>query len=359
MSNSPYGPAPQQTFRSPPSMVPAPIVAPGGTSTPSPRVLELPWPLVRQQVPTLAPIFARRDQITSTIALWASQDGESYQQQTLGAARFAAPGTLAADYPDSTPLIDETVGMLVNWAGDDRVESVSDADAGAHTLLAFVDNEILSIRDITILSATQVQLTGHRRGIYCTPIETHAAGANILFLRRDQLRPFSDPFRYRYGTTWWWKMQSVWFNRYLPLDQCDPLPGPATIQAATCQPAPHVNLSVNGAMQNAVCAWGSDVNVAWDLTDWRAEAFWSLFSAPFVPREIGSLIEVLDATATLVRRAVLGVGVSSWTYTSADQSADAAQYLPWATPPASFKIRLYSLWDGYASSAYQEILVWT
>ena len=256
-------------------------------------------------------------------------------------------------------MIDETVGILVNWSGDDRVESVSDADAGAHTLLAFVDNEILSIRDVTILTATQVRLTGHRRGIGGTPRETHAAGAAVLFLRRDQLRPFSDAFRYRCGTTWRWKMQPVWFNRYLPLDQCHPLPNPTLIQAATCQPVPHVNLSVNGAMQNAVCTWGSDINVAWDLADWRAEAFWSLFSAPFVPREIGSLIQVLDATGALVRRVVLGVGVSTWTYTSAAQSVDAVQHPAWATPPASFKLRLFSLWDGYASSACEEILVRT
>ncbi len=377
MSDSPYGPAPQQTFPSPPSMVPAPIVVAtasrtiaaaareiggsgggGGISSPNPRVVELPWPLVRQQVPTLAPVFARRDQITSTIALWASRDGESYDQQAIGAARFAALGTLAADYPDTAPVIDDTVGILVNWSGADRVESVSDADAGAHTLLAFVDDEILSIRDVTILSATQVQLTGHRRGIGCTPRQTHDAGATILFLRRDQLRPFSDARRYRYGTTWQWKLQPVWFNRYLPLDQCDPLPDPAPIRAVTCQPAPHVNLSVNGATQNALCAWGSDVTVAWDLADWRAEAFWSLFSMPFVPREIGSLIQILDATGTVVRRVVLGVGISTWTYTPAAQTAD-AQNPAFATPPASFTIRLNSLWDGYASSACQEVLVRT
>jgi hypothetical protein len=352
-----YGPAPAQTFTSPPSMVPAAVASSnpsyelGGISSPSPRIVELPWPLVRRQLPTLAPLYARSDQITGTIALWSSRDGETYEQQAIGAARYSVLGKVAADYPAETPLIDETVGMLVNWSGADRVEGVTDDDAAALTWLAFVGDEIISVRDINIVSPIQVRLTGHRRGVCGTPRQAFPAGTNILFIRRDQLAQFSDPFRYRFGTSWWWKIQPVFFNRFLPLDECLPLPAAMTLQAVTCRPASHVNLRVNGASANATFTWGDDIAVAWDLADWRAEAFWMLFSTPFAPRDIGSKISVVAADDRVVRSVLLEPGISTWTYTAAAVAAD------FGAPPASFRVRVSALWDGFESARFQEVNV--
>ena len=338
-----FGPPTQHTFNVAPSLVPSPQR--------TARVIELPWPLVRRQQPTLALLFARGDLVTSTGAFWASPDAITYSQQTTGALHFGASATLAQEYPAGAPLIDESAGILVNWSGNDRVESVTDIDAGALTLLAFVDDEIISVRDINILSATQAQLLGHRRCVCGTPRQTHAANSAIVFLRRDQLRPFSDPFRYRYLTTWWWKLQPVWFNRYRPLVECDPLMASTTIVGTTCQPAPHLNLRVNGAAVNATASWGSDVAVEWDLADWRAESFWALFRTPFMPRDIGSKITVVSADNAVLRVVLLGPGVSAWTYSAAAVAAD------FGAPPASFRLRVSAIWDGFESATVQEVNV--
>lgn len=342
---SPYGPNETEEFRTPPSMVPA--------AQSFARIVELPWPLVRQQQPALSVLFARGDGITSTIALHSGQDGETYSQQYVGATRFGVLATVVAEYPATAPRIDDTIGLLVDLDGDDAIEGVTDEDAAARTLLAFVGDEIISVGAAAVVAVGRLRLTGHRRGCYATPIQTHAAGAMVLFIRRDQLRPVIDASRYRAGSAWWWKLQPVFFNRFKPLAECDPLAGPQTILGTTCAPAQHANLRVNGSSREARCDWGTDIGVTWDLADWRADAFWPLISAPFIAREVGSKIEVYDADDALVRREVLGPVVSAWTYDSVAQNAD------FEATPASFKIRLFALWDGFASSRFEEVTVRT
>ncbi|MFZ2643463.1 MAG: hypothetical protein WA117_20900 [Verrucomicrobiia bacterium] len=258
------------------------------------------------------PLFARNDAVTSTFALWSSSGGESYVLQPLGAARYATLGLVGTAYPAETAMIDESVGFDVLLQGYDTIEGITEWDAQADALLAFVGNEIMSVRDVTVTDVNRVLLKGQRRGRYCTPLEAHAIGDAVLFIRRDQLKLICDPLRFRHGdpySGWTWKFQPIWFNRATPLDEISPMAEPVFVTSKSCRPMPHINLSVNGQYRTAQCTWGSDMVSLWDLTDWRAEAFWQLFLTPYTPVDIVSRIEVYDAADALVRRVELAVGV--------------------------------------------------
>ena len=145
-----------------------------------------------------------------------------------------------------------------------------------------------------------------------------------------------------------WKFQPIWFNRSTPLEEINPMGDAVFITYKTSRPRPHINLSVNGQYRAAQCTWGSDMVTDWNLSDWRAAHFWQLFHTPYVPVDIMSAIEVYDAADALVRRVELAAGVKTWTYDATAQAAD------FASQPASFKVRLTSLWNGFPSSTYEE-----
>lgn len=162
-------------------------------------LFELPPALCVNNLPSLAALVARDEKTMSVAKIFLGKNfdfsGEPPSTfeliQTL--TRFAQHGELTTAYPAETLCIDLELGCTVQLDGPDTIiEEVTPFDALANKLLLFMDGEILSIAEATMIEAGRYELM-LVRGRFGTPIQPHAAGTEVFIMRQADLMPLNLP----------------------------------------------------------------------------------------------------------------------------------------------------------------------
>src|SRR6185503_11024349 len=107
--------------------------------------------------------------------------------------RFAWRGTLNDALDASEPLMDDARGLQVTLTGPDtELDDVTPFDALADELLAFVGDEIFSISEAELVGVDSYRLSVVRAR-YGSQRESHAAGAEVFIIRREDLQQLQHP----------------------------------------------------------------------------------------------------------------------------------------------------------------------
>ena len=314
------------------------------------RVIELPWPLANpaldRQAPQLAPLVARASALDVRLRIYSSADNTTYDQ-VARTANFAVYGTLAADYGLSNLLDDSATGMLVNLPGPDGSDALATTDEVGRltmTLLVFCEDEILSYRDVQVVSATQVRLLGLRRACYDTLAATHVAETPLVVLAAADLRAFTDA-SYQKNVEVFLKPATGFPGAVLDLSDAPEID--LTLINRTARPLPPLNLRVNGVGNNPTFRSGADVLVEWDPASWRRHSFWDSWEEVYSDAKLSHKLRIVDFGGVLHRKVSVAAGVSSYTYASADLAADFG-----GNPPTTFQVQLYARRRGIRSAGY-------
>jgi hypothetical protein len=172
---------------------PAPGGSASGTQVQRILIAELPPGLCPDETGALGILVARPSQTINVftafidrLGAWSGAPVDTYS--ALGAFQsFAWAGMLAAEYPPTTQLIDLAVGAQITLSGPDQVLATVDAfDAMTDSVLAFVDQEIMSLAGWT-LTGPGAFTCQFIRGRFGSPIQDHAAGASIYMVSRAVL----------------------------------------------------------------------------------------------------------------------------------------------------------------------------
>jgi hypothetical protein len=155
------------------------------------RVLELPSGLKDSQAIEVVTLAQRPQTSIAGFHVWTSIDNVTFDPAPVPCL-FADYGTIVnAAYPSSTPADDTTVGMQVKFLGVDLPASLSHTQKLDNVLLAFVDDEIMSIGTITPLGAGVYRCYAYR-GRYGTPVDTHSIGAKVFMILRANIVPIAN-----------------------------------------------------------------------------------------------------------------------------------------------------------------------
>ena len=280
------------------------------------RMIELPWPLASntldRQAPQLVPLVARASALGVRLRVYSSDDNTTYSQVARTGA-FAVYGTLAANYGLTSLLDDSAGGMLIDLPGPDGSDALGTTDeTGRLTmmLLIFCEDEILSYRDVQIVSPTRVRLIGLRRVCYDTLAATHALETPVLIVAADDLRAFTNASYAKNAEVF---LKPVTGFPGAVLDLSDSPVIELMLINRTARPLAPLNLRVNHSSDNPTFQAGADVLIEWDAASWRRHAFWDSWEEPYTDPKLTHKLRIVDANGTLYRKVSIDSGVSSYT----------------------------------------------
>lgn len=150
------------------------------------RIWELPSGLKTSNRIQIAVLAQRPSPLIVGFRVHASPDDETYD---LLAAHnnFAAFGkVVTADYPDSTADLDTLIGIQFELFGVDNITSQTDTQRDDNNLLLVVDNEVMSVGEVSALGAGKYKAFV-RRELFGTEKATHAIDAHCWFILRERL----------------------------------------------------------------------------------------------------------------------------------------------------------------------------
>lgn len=156
------------------------------------KILELPKNPYSGTEPALLLLAARQGQ-EDGMYVYKSNDGADYYYFSK-ILTWAQLGTLVDEYTADTLAIDDDIGLLYSTDREDPVfPSYSRTDLFARPRVAIVDDEIMGFQIVQLEGVADLRLTGVVRGLFGTPIQTHAAGATIwLTSINDSLQLLGD-----------------------------------------------------------------------------------------------------------------------------------------------------------------------
>ena len=313
------------------------------------QMIELPWPLasdaLNRQAPQLAPLVARASALDVRLLIYSSDDQATYNKVAHTHA-FAVYGTLAADYGLTYLLDDSGTGMLIELPGPDGSGAIATTDEIgrlAMELLIFCEDEILSYREMQIVSTTRVALLGLRRACYDTLAADHPAETAVLIIAAADLQAFTAA-SYAKNAEVYLKPATGFPGAVLDLSDAPELD--LTLINRTARPLPPLNLRVNGSGNNPTFQAGIDVAIRWDIASWRRHDFWDSWEESYTDAKLTHKLRITDTSGTtLYRKVVIDSGVNGYTYAASDLAADFG-----GSAPASFQVQVYARRRGIRSA---------
>lgn len=231
------------------------------------RIVELPLALCLEGKLSLAVLIAREDEVTLGYAIHVKKDYAfegaaplSYEQIATS-TNFAKCGAVTEEFA-AGEIVDE-IGLLVTILGADKTfDEQTPWDALANDLLIFVDDEILSVHRIEVVSAGAYRFFTVR-GRYATKQAAHVVDAEVFIIERKnieaQQHPLFQPF-----VTANLKVVPAGLNA---TDVADIDPIEVEIVGKIYQQTPPTNLCVDGNEVDPTYETGDDISIQWTLTD--------------------------------------------------------------------------------------------
>jgi hypothetical protein len=276
------------------------------------RVVETPLELCLEGALCLSLLVARPDSTMTAVKLHlgknynfqgAIADPESYElYATL--EKFASRGVATADYPKTTPLIDEALGLAVQLDGpDNTLDEQTPFDSLADDLLVFIDDEIMSVHKAD-LAGTGLYRLYCVRNRFATVRQDHLTGAEVFIVPRSALRALSHP-HFDVNNTAVFKLQTV--NGVGESDLASALRKDKAITGLVYKSTTPTNLRVNSDGQNPSYSTGQGITIDWTLT----AAGRDLYQARLL--KFSTLLEFLDGGLNVLGTQTLADGVATLT----------------------------------------------
>jgi hypothetical protein len=329
------------------------------------RMIELPRNLTDDYTITLSPIAARVDVVTDLFNIFRAPSEIGDYKQIGSDPNFAIAGSVAVNYPAATLVIDDFVGLLVDLSpiDGDALVSLAEDDAVLETMLLFVDDEIMSVRDVIPVTSSRVKFLGLVRARADTVRSAHNVGGGVLILSRDQLYSLRKGY-FSNGSTHSFKYQPSVAGAPLDMSTIDPLP-PYTVTARSRRPLPPINVAINGVLipssegTQGVGAYGTgdDIALAWRLTSWDRPIYgdwFAMWGSPFDDNKVKTYIEIWATTGSPtkpLRRITVQDGIESSIYTNTHLVSD------FGSEPMQFQVKIWSSRNGYLSARKQTFTV--
>lgn len=317
---------------------------------PDPVLME--WPWMREfNVPQLAALLARENPASSGFLVHARRPSGTYEIQDYS-SRFVMRGEVVdANYPATTNVIDDALGMVVQLEGADlEVELGLPLEDGLlNEWVAVVGGEICSVFEAELLAEGKYRFY-LVRGRFDTAREAHAIGAQVFVFRMSDAPLFFGQNDIEEQAM---KLQQVVSGG--PED----LAGVAEIETVTTQrwwrPLEPKNLRAFGDGMNPVYSTGQDVPIAWTITSERMEGFWEVWEKGWKEELPDTVLEIWT---------VGGVKVGEVEILFDNEIAPASEYLldnadlaAWLGGEVSFDVRAYARRNGYRSTRYASLRV--
>jgi hypothetical protein len=257
---------------------------------------------------------------------------ESTEYQEVGqSAGVALHGTLAAALPTTRTMSGETRFRLQLDGQDLTLPVVSEAAGLRDTLLAYIDDEVLSLYDVTLIAAGLYEVSAIR-GRYGSTHAAHVIASDVFLLPSRQ--PFQVPMP-KAGLDAVFKIQPVGRTKSVDLADIDPYTAPGTRRSLT--PLAPLNLAANG--QKTLAGATGDIALTWSLVpDEKPNGFW----VPAYDGLTQTVLSFFDGTM-LLRTETVGAGTEAFTYTGAMQTADGI------SAPQTLEVQAAQLRDGLTS----------
>jgi hypothetical protein len=302
-------------------------VDPVGFPTPitAERMIEVPYLiLVREALPVgiFALAIASRDPSIDEKNFDIFLNPGSGFSDTGIVGSFCPSGVLDADYHANSPALDST-GFTLSATGAvdlDTFDSISDTDFGNGVTLALVDDEIMAVRDVTLLSNGKRTYSHVIRGLLDTLPADHTAGARVYFFSYGAQTTSPTPAAADLTVT----------ARLCPNTGIGQLPVSSAsdlilaTNSRAVRPYPPGNISVNGAaygVRPANCT--GDLTVSWASRNRLTQGLLVQQDAGDVPPEAGTTYQVQKKIAGVAVGGPINIGGSeSFTYSAAARGAD-------------------------------------
>jgi hypothetical protein len=122
------------------------------------KLVEAPWGFKETSTPQVVFLAARGDLVSNGFNLWKQRSDLSYRD--VGAFdNFAQRGHVVAEYPAGTLLIDDYLGIEIQFDSlDNDLDEITFLEAQQNRLLLFVGNEILSAWEPQLVAAGRYRL---------------------------------------------------------------------------------------------------------------------------------------------------------------------------------------------------------
>jgi hypothetical protein len=287
-------------------------------------------------------LAARGDVVSNGFNLWKQRSSLSYRDAGTYDT-FAQRGHVVMAYPEDTLLIDDTLGIEIQFDSlDDELDEVSFTEAQENRLLAFVGGEIVSVWNAQLIAAGRYRLWT-LRARYDTKRQTHAEGSEVwvgfredLPLRSDNMSPPDKVF----------KLQPFFLQSELDLADVDPIS--ITLGKRAYRPLAPLNLRVAGDGVNPTYGAGGDIVADWDKAANRSsEDPVTKVLSPDIDR---TALEVLTTGDVLK-------GTFEFSGGSGPRTITNAQLVAALGAETDFKLRAWFVRSGYRSLNYDEVTV--
>ncbi|MCL4181222.1 MAG: hypothetical protein KJ072_26195 [Verrucomicrobia bacterium] len=306
------------------------------------KLIEAPWGLKETSTPQIVFLAARGDLVSNGFNLWKQRSDLSYRD--VGAFdNFAQRGHVVAEYPAGTLLIDDYLGIEIQFDSlDNDLDEITFLEAQQNRLLVFVGGEILSGWGAQLIAAGRYRLWAIRAR-FDTKRQTHPAATEVWVALRDDLAMRSDDMSPPDKA---FKLQPFLLQSEFDLALVDPQE--ITLQKRAYRPLVPLNLRVAGDGYNPTYATGADIVADWDRAANRS-------SEDPVSKVLNSdidqtVLEVLTTGDVLQGTFEFSGGTGPRTITN-------AQLVATLGSETDFKLRAWFVRSGYRSLSFDEVTV--
>ncbi|MCL4180630.1 MAG: hypothetical protein KJ072_23145 [Verrucomicrobia bacterium] len=306
------------------------------------KLIEAPWEFKETSTPQIVFLASRGDLVSNGFNLWKQRSDLSYRD--VGAFdNFAQRGQVVADYPAGTLLIDDYLGIEIQFDSlDNDLDEITFLEAQQNRLLVFVGNEILSAWNPQLVAAGRYRLWAVRAR-YDTKRETHAADAEVWVALRDDLAMRSDDMSPPDKT---FKLQPFLLQSEFDLALVDLTS--ITLQKRAYRPLAPLNLRVADDGWNPTYGTGADIVADWDKAANRSSE--DPVTKVLSPDIDQTVLEVLTTGDVLKGTFEFSGGTGPKTITN-------AQLVAALGSETDFKLRAWFVRSGLRSLNHDEVTV--
>jgi hypothetical protein len=305
-------------------------------------VIEAPWGLTETSQPRIVFLAARGDTVSNGFNVWKQRSDLSYRQ-VADFESFAQRGHVVAEYPADTLLVDDALGIEIQFDSlDNDLDEYTFLEAQENRLLLFVGDEILSCWNVQLIAAGRYRLWTIRAR-YDTKRQAHAPDAEAWVVLRDDLAMTADDMSPPLKT---FKLQPFLLQSEYDLALVNPLP--ITLQRRAYLPLAPLNLRVFGDGYNPTYETGADIVADWDQAAIRSSA--EPVTTVLSPDIDKTALEVLMTGNVLVGTFEFPGGNGPRTITNGELVAALGS-------ETDFKLRAWFVRSGYRSLHYDQVTV--
>ncbi len=306
------------------------------------KLIETPWGLKETSTPHVLFLAARGDLVSNGFNLWYAKSDASYRQIATFDT-FAKRGHVVTAHPASTLLIDDTLGIEIQFDSlDHDLDEFTFLDAQENRLLVIVGDEILSVWGAQLIAAGRY-LLWTIRGRYDTKRQTHDSNAEAWVVAQEDLAPRVNGLKPSPSI---FKLQPFLLQSEYDLALVDPVS--ITLESRAYRPLAPLNLRVNGDGYNPTYATGADIAADWDVSWYRSA------ETP-VTKVVGTDID--QTTLEVLTTGDVLKGTFEFSAGSGPRTITNAQLIAALGSETDFKLRTWFVRSGLRSLNYDEVTV--